>query len=162
MNTATPTSVRTKYGDYPVLVCPSASKKMRSRGLQEAFIPTALMGGDWFHDPLDSNIMHVCFHGHDVICRERNGGIFVITVNMHVSRHHGMRPLQRLVILPKGACGDTADTSNNWRMSVAKPVSKQVETTHEVGQPAFKNVLAIAERIMASHDERRWVRTTIK
>ncbi len=136
-----------------VLVCKKAQEKMKRRGIKYAFVHVAFRHGSWFTDPYDANIMHVRYHGHEVICRKRYNGLFVITVNTNVKNEHAMLPIKT----PPYSVLETADTSMNWRRK-NPAVSRVPSDTSEI----FTNVKEITEKIIKSHKTHGWVGTEIK
>lgn len=136
-------SSTTRVPTSNVFICASARHKMKERGLHTDFVRTCFHNGEWFHDELDSTVMHARWHGHDCICRWRNNQLFLITVNTNVSKTHKMKKMSQSPY----QYVDTADTATNWRRKTPIAVSDQ----------PFKDVLKIAERIMKDHKSYRWI-----
>ena len=131
-------------------VCGSAREKMRKRGIQYDYIKKAFAHGEFFYDNLDKEIMHVRFHGHELIFRKKYNSLFVITINTDVKKEHTMKPMERSPFLVI----DTADHSSDWRKARVPQPAPDVSPT------VFKNVKRITENVLKKHEETKWVGET--
>ena len=141
-----------------VNVCRNAAQKIRNRGLHQDFISIAVLNGQWFHDGLDSAIMHCLYHGHDVICRYKYNGLFVITVNTNVgpSFSQKLTPMQAPPDLASTSPKHqrNADSNPNWRENhVKQPDTEETERRRPVNEHA---VLRITQEMMQRHRQERY------